>query len=208
MLKKIFKNSKIFTSPRKPWIYFYVIIPAVILNLLFSYFNNTVLEFPLFLDSIFTAVAAVLLGPAVGVLTGLLTNIGMEFQYGMTGLYWPFAICNMATGFIVGFLHKKGYFENILQMSIAVLLVALVNAFLGAIVAYLLFEGDSGVVIDTVVNALIHMGQTMSSAVFWARVPANLADKLIAVLAAYSLNKLIFQKDKESEYLLTKKHKN
>lgn len=207
MLKKPFKITKFLTLPVNPGVYFFVIIPAVILNLLFSYLNNTVLESPLFLDSIFTAVAAVFLGPAVGVLTGFLTNIGMEIQSGMTGLYWPFAICNMATGFIVGFLHKKGYFENILQMSIAVLLVALVNAFLGAIVAYLLFEGDSGVAIDLVVSTLQHMGQTMSSAVFWARVPANLADKFIAVLAAFALNKWIFQNDKESEYLLTKNNK-
>ena len=208
MLKESFKNTENRTFARSFRTYFLLIIPAVILNLLFSYFNNTVLESPLFLDSIFTAVAAVLLGPAAGVLTGLLTNIGMEFQYGMTGLFWPFGICNMATGFIVGSLHKKRYFETILQMTLAVLLVALVNAILGAIVAYFLFEGDSGVVIDQVVSSLLHMGQPLSSAVFWARIPANLADKLITVLAAFSLLRWIFPKDKESEYLLTKNYRN
>lgn len=204
MLKKSFK---IFTSPRNPLIYFMVIIPAISLNLLFSYLNNTVLEYPLFLDSIFTAVAAVFLGPVLGMLTGLLTNIGMEFQYGMTGLYWPFAICNMATGFIVGTMSKKGYFENILHMSFAVLLVAFVNTFLGGVVANILFGGDSGVVIDSVVSALMSMGQTMSLAVFWARIPANLADKLITVLAAYSLRKWVFQKNPKIEYLLNKQSK-
>ena len=206
-MKKIFKKiAQRLTAPRKVSTYFYVIIPAVILNLLFSYFNNAILETPLFLDSIFTAVAAVFLGPAAGVLTGLLTNIGMEFVYGMTGLYWPFAVCNMATGFIVGYMNKKGYFKNILHMSMAAFLVAVTNSVLGAHVAFVIFGGDSGVGIDTVVSALQHMGQTMFSAVFWARIPANLADKVIAILTAYSIKKWIFQDSIEYEYLLTKKY--
>ncbi|MBF9015894.1 MULTISPECIES: ECF transporter S component [unclassified Oceanispirochaeta] len=207
-MKKIFnKIASRLTAPRKASTYFYVIIPAVILNLLFSYFNNAILETPLFLDSIFTAVAAVFLGPAAGVLTGLLTNIGMEFVYGMTGLYWPFAVCNMATGFIVGTMNKKGYFKNILHMSIAAFLVAFTNAVLGAHIAFLLFRGDSGAGIDSVVSALLHMGQSMFSAVFWARIPANLADKLITILTAYSIKKWIFKDNIEFEYLLTKKIK-
>jgi energy-coupling factor transport system substrate-specific component len=166
-----------------------------LLNLLFSWINNELMKSPLFLDSIFTAVGAALLGPYGGMAIGLLTNFGMELVYGMSGLYWPFAICNMATGLIVGLMVRRGVFKQGWQVTVAVLLVTFANALLGSLVANIVFSGNSGVQIDHIISAFVETGQSLAAASFWARIPTNLIDKMLAVYAAYGL--LLFIK-KES----------
>ncbi|NLJ45701.1 MAG: ECF transporter S component [Treponema sp.] len=169
----------------------WIAVPAVsvlaFLNLLFSWTNNVVLKSPLFLDSIFTAVGASILGPWAGMAVGLLTNLGMEPVYGMTGLYWPFAACNMATGLIVGIMARRGAFSRAWHATLAILLVTLANALLGGFIANLVFSGDTGVAIDHIVAALTETGLSLASANFWVRIPANLVDKMLAVYAAFGV---------------------
>ncbi len=163
-------------------------VPALaLLNLLFSWTNNRVLRSPLFLDSIFTAVGAAILGPWAGMAVGLLTNLGMEPVYGMTGLYWPFAACNMATGLIVGIMARRGAFSRAWHATLAILLVTLANALLGGFIANLVFSGDTGVQIDQIVSAFTETGLSLASANFWVRIPANLVDKMLAVYAAFGV---------------------
>jgi len=181
----------LFQRPVHPSTAVAVLILATAANLIFSYFNNRVLYSPLFLDSIFTAAAAVLLGPAGGLAAGLLTNIFMEFQYGMTGLYWPFALCNMSTGLIIGVMRNRGLFERMFHIPFVLLIVTLSNAVLGAVVALFLFRGFSGVGIDRIIMVFHNLGQSFTSAVFWTRIPVNFIDKTIAVVPAFFLNRLV-----------------
>ncbi len=44
--------------------------------------------------------------------------------------------------------------------------------------------------VDYLVTGLVAAGQSILSASFWARIPANLFDKTIAVLAAYFVFRL------------------
>ncbi len=167
------------------------VLACSLLNMLFSWFNNMLLKSPLFLDSIFTAVGAGLLGPSAGMIIGLLTNLGMEPIYGMTGLYWPFALCNMATGLIVGLVARRGALQQGWQLTATILLVTMANALLGSVIANLVFSGNSGVQIDYIISAFVETGQSLAAASFWARIPTNLIDKMIAVYAAYGLHALI-----------------
>ncbi|HAE20981.1 MAG TPA: hypothetical protein DCG47_01475 [Spirochaetaceae bacterium] len=170
------------------------------LNLLFSWFNNILIKSPLFLDSIFTAIGAALLGPLAGMLIGLLTNIGMEPVYGMTGLYWPFAICNMATGLIMGLMVRRGGFKQGWHVTATVLLVTLANALLGSVVANVVYSGNSGVQIDHIISAFVETGQSLIAASFWARIPTNLIDKMLAVYAAYGLLLLIKKESLDASF--------
>lgn len=156
-----------------------------LLNLGFSWTNNVVLKSPLFLDSIFTAVGGAVLGPWAGLGIGLATNLGMEPIYGMTGYYWPFAACNMATGLIVGLLSRRGAFSQGWHATRAVVLVTLANALLGGFIANLVFSGDTGVQIDNIVSAFTETGLSLFTANFWARIPTNLIDKMLAVYPAF-----------------------
>lgn len=161
------------------------VLALSLLNLALSWINNVVLRSPLFLDSIFTALGAAVLGPWAGMAVGLLTNLGMEPMYGMTGYYWPFAVCNMATGLIVGLMSRRGAFSQGWHATAAVVLVTLANALLGGFIANLVFSGDTGVQIDNIVSAFTETGLSLASANFWARIPANLIDKMLAVYAAF-----------------------
>jgi len=167
-------------------------VPALaLLNMAFSWTNNEVLKSPLFLDSIFTAVGAAVLGPWAGMGIGLLSNLGMELVYGMTGFYWPFGACNMATGLIVGLMARRGAFSRGWHVTVAVLAVTLANALLGGFIANLVFSGDTGVQIDHIVSAFTETGLSLASANFWARIPANLVDKMLAVYAAFGVRLLL-----------------
>lgn len=163
------------------------VLALSLLNLVFSWINNMILKSPLFLDSIFTAIGAAVLGPWAGMGIGLLTNLGMEPIYGMTGFYWPFAVCNMSTGLIVGFMSRRGAFDQGWHATAAVVLVTLANALLGGFIANLVFSGDTEVQIDNIVSAFTETGLSLFTANFWARIPTNLIDKMLAVYAAFWL---------------------
>ena len=178
------------SNPGIPGLLLFLPLLAVF-NLGFSWVNNYILKSPLFLDSIFTAVAAVLFGPLPGLITAVLTNIGMELMYGMTGYYLPFAVCSITTALILGFMVKGGYFKKQFHVTAAVLAVTVSNALTGALVAYLLFSGDSGVGIDVIVSAFTETGLSVLASAFLARIPANLIDKMIAVYTAYGLYLLV-----------------
>lgn len=194
--------DKIIKNINNPGIAVFVIIPpaAAILNLGFSWINSYILHSPLFLDSIFTAVTAVLLGPLPGLITAVLTNAGMELMYGMTGYYYPFAICGISTALILGFMMKGGYFRKQVHVTAAVIAVTLSNALTGTLVAYFLFSGDSGVGIDVIVSAFTETGLSMLASAFLARIPANLIDKMIAIYTAYGIYLLMERGSKRADY--------
>lgn len=174
-----------------------IIIPVfTILNLAFSALNSYALRSPLFLDSFFTVAGAVCYGPLAGVIIAAATNLAMEVVYGFTSWYWPFMICGIATALITGGMAKRGYFSKQIHLTIAIFAVTVSNAFLGAFIAYLLFSGDSGVGIDVLVSAFTETGMSVLTALFVARLPANLIDKMIAVYVGYGVYRL-YQRGRE-----------
>jgi energy-coupling factor transport system substrate-specific component len=63
--------------------------------------------------------------------------------------------------------------------------VAFANSVLGALIAAYVYGGFTSVGVDYLVSGLVATGQSIVSAAFLARLPANLFDKTIAVLAAH-----------------------
>lgn len=167
---------------------FSVVVASLGGNLLLSLFNES-LSLPFFFDSVFTSIAALTVGlvPALVVATG--TNALLELVYGMDGQHFPFFICGVATVLILRGFRRAGYFSTVGHALLASLAVALANAVLGSMVATFLYGGVTGVGIDFLVAGLVAGGQSVFSAAFWARVPANLIDKSIAVFAAYFLRR-------------------
>ncbi|MDC7238856.1 MAG: ECF transporter S component [Spirochaetales bacterium] len=172
---------------------------SVILNLLFSWINNVLVPAsPFFMDSIFTAFAAMMLGPFYGMITGLLTNIGMEFTCGMTGGFWPFAPCNMLTGIVVGLICKSKNLKTSLMLMYCILAITMTNALSGATVVNLFFSGYTDVALDLLVDAFTDTGLSLATASFWARIPTNLIDKMITIYGAYGLIYLLYLRKEES----------
>lgn len=182
-------------SKRRPlWFVAAAILVAGLCNALFVIANDR-LFVPFFLDSIFTACAAALLGWLPGVIVGAWTNLAYEIiaRFPMTNL--PFAVCNMATGLIVGLMADTGRFRTALQLLIAILLVTAANSLLGAVIVTFMYGGITGsAAVDYIVVGLLAAGRKIFSAAFLARIPVNLVDKGIAVGAAYALAHWLFRR--------------
>lgn len=176
MLRKIL-------AERPAWLVPVLVVLGSLLNAATSWLNMG-LGSPLFFDSIFTAIVAALVGPLAGIATGLGSHLFMEAFHGFGGAFLPFALCNMATGLIVGLFARKDGLRGVLGPLLCALAVTLANAVIGGMVAFFVFGGKTAHASDDLVTALILAGQSLFQAVFWARIPANLVDKAIAVLAA------------------------
>ena len=160
---------------------------ALAVNVALSMINEG-LSLPFFFDSIGTAVAAVSLGLVPSLAVAIGTNALFEIVY--TDVEWihmPFVVCGIATVLILRVFRNTGNFQTIGHALLASLAVALANAVLGATVAAFVFGGVTGVGIDYLVAGLVAGGQSVLGASFWARVPANLIDKTLAVFVAFFL---------------------
>lgn len=142
---------------------------------------------PLFMDSIFTALAAAVFGPWQGLLTALLTNAFHEVFRGFPGIHLPFSFCGMATALIVWAFSRPGKIWPPLAISLCLVAVSLANAILGSLITTLVFGGGIGVKIDNLAAGFALITDSDLFAAFLARVPINLVDKAIAVIPSLAL---------------------
>ena len=142
---------------------------------------------PLFLDSIFTAVAAAAFGPWHGVATAILTNGWNEAFDGFSGLHILFAVCGVATALIVDAFVRAGRYRSALAMALCVGAVTLANSLLGALIAAFVYGGGTMMNLDNIVAGFALFTESVFTAAFLARLPINLVDKTIAVVPALAL---------------------
>ena len=136
------------------------------------------LKLPIFLDSIGTMLSAVMLGPWLGALTGLLSNV-------IQGLFTdpvniPFGIVNAVIGLVVGYLALKRGFEDYITPLLVGLILSILAPVIGTPIAVYLFGGVTGGGVDLLYALLLNSGNEIFTSAFLARVPANLVDKLIS----------------------------
>ena len=139
---------------------------------------NSALKLPLFLDTIGTILAAVLLGPWLGALTGLLSNI-------FSGIFTnpvliPFALVNGVIGLIVGFIALKRGYEDYITPLIIGLILSVAAPLVGSPIAVYVFGGLTGGGVDILYGILLGSSERIFSSAFLARIPTNLVDKLIS----------------------------
>lgn len=152
---------------------------------------------PLFLDSIFTALGAVLFGMGPSLATAILTNGMIEATNGYPGTHLPFAICGMATAVIMSRAAARDRLSASIHVAVAILKVSIANALLGAGIATLVFGGFTDINIDATVSAMRLFVESIFSAAFLARLPANIVDKGIAVGIAFLGYKLACGRGKQ-----------
>lgn len=145
---------------------------------------NSAINLPLFLDSVGTILAAVILGPWLGAAIGFLTNllIGV-FENPIT---IPFGIVNLAIGLIAGFISRKRGFVDPATPILTALVLALASPIVATPIAVYLFGGITGGNIDAYFAILMESGYQIFSSAFLVRIPANLADKLISCLLVFA----------------------
>ncbi|MBU9710519.1 ECF transporter S component [Bacillus tamaricis] len=146
------------------------------------------LKLPFFMDSIGTIVIAAITGPLIGGITGIMTNVVLGLMHGDV-LGMAFGLANLASGVIIGFMAKYGWFKNWIHVALATVFVTLANSFIAAPIVVFLYGGVSGAGVDLVVAGFLAAGQDIFSSAFLARLPINLVDKGIAVIIAFLILK-------------------
>lgn len=166
------------------------ILLAVVLNGVFSYINDK-MGFPIFLDSVFTVMAAVLFGLWPSVAVGIMTNSFIEVLNGFPGYYLPFTPVNLLTALTVSLFVMKKRFETASNAFWLIIALTFINSLAGTIIVTLFFGGYTYLSLDNIVRGITLTGRSIFSSAFTVRLAVNLVDKGIAVLPAYFVYKRI-----------------
>ncbi len=142
------------------------------------------LKIPLYLDSIGTVLVAVLAGPWVGALTGLLSNM----IWGLSGLnvtYAPFAAVAAVIGLLAGVFAQAGWFRQLWKVIVAGLITGLVAATISAPIAAYVFGGVTGSGTDAVVAFFRGIGFGILPSSFAQGVTSDPLDKAVTFVVVW-----------------------
>lgn len=132
----------------------------------------TSLGLPIYLDSIGTIIVA-----AINIIASLVQGNVMASL---------FALCNIGSGLIVGYMARYGKYKKIWHIVIATVLVSLWNSIIAAPISMVVYGGiDGNVGTNLMIVGFQALGTDLASAAFLARIPANLVDKGIACVIAW-----------------------
>jgi len=167
-----------------------VLIPiAVGINLIGGTLCST-LKLPLFMDMIGTIIAAVLAGPWVSALVGLLTNIFLAIV--SNPVYLPYALVSIGAGLVTGYMVRGGLFKKIWGVILTWLACTVVSTIIASIITIVVYGGATGVTGTSVLTAtLIAATKEIVASVFASSMIENLIDRGIAFIIAYILVKKI-----------------
>lgn len=145
----------------------------------------SILKLPIFLDSIGTILAALLGGPWVALLTGLITNL----LWGLISspVAAAFAPVAMVIGLAAGYLARVGWFRNGWQVIVSGLVITIAVTIVATPIRTYLFGGVTGSGADFAVAYLHAVGEGLLQSVGLTVFGTNLADKVISALLAWQL---------------------
>lgn len=140
------------------------------------------LKLPVYLDTIGTALTAMIGGPWIGMATGLITNI-------LKGIYDPFSFAfipvQLLIGLVVGLLSIYGMMTKIWKVVVSGLILTLAVTLVSAPIQVIAFGGIAGNSSDALVAVLVASGQQLWTAVFSKTIIVEIVDKIITLLFAY-----------------------
>lgn len=146
------------------------------------------LRVPLFLDTIGTMLVAILAGPWVAVVAGILTNLVLGFTAGPQLI--PFALVNVAIALVVGYMAKRGWFRiantiGYWRLLAAGIVIALVGTFFSAPIAVFVFGGVTPGAQGAITAAFLASGNAIWTSVISASFITEPIDKTISITVAY-----------------------
>lgn len=153
---------------------------AVAVNFVGSNIRHAI-SLPLFFDTIGTFFIAMLCGPWVGALTGLVTNLVLGITNPTAIAFAPVSI---AVGLVAGFLVRAKMFENWWKMVISAILTALVSAVVSAPISVLMFSGVTSSADSLFAATLMASGVDIWKAVFSTNFFFSGLDRVLAILIA------------------------
>lgn len=136
------------------------------------------LNLPIFLDSVGTVLAAVLGGPVVGGITGLLGVLSLS-AFAPAAVVWSLQAA--AIGVVTGLLARFGLFRGVKRIVISTLVIIVLSVALSATISYLVFGGFDGYGIGVIRAALVESGMSLPASIVITSTVVELIDKSISV---------------------------
>ncbi|PZM63189.1 ECF transporter S component [Paenibacillus dendritiformis] len=167
-----------------------VLIPvAVGINYIGKLFAG-VLKLPLWLDAIGTVLASMLAGPVIGGLSGLINNL----IYGLTmdPISFVYALTSVFIGLVAGIMAYKGWISSWGKAAVIGLAVGLTAVVISTPLNVAFWGGQTGNVWGDIVFGYVLQGtQSVWLASFLDELVVDLPDKLITVLVAYGIYRVL-----------------
>ena len=160
-----------------------VLIPVCIAIDWAGHALNQALKLPFFLDSIGTVLGALLAGPWVGAISGLLTNI---ISSGTTDpIAWAYSIVAFGIGIAAGICAYYGLHRRASGWVVFWIVIVLVASIMSTPLNIALYKGQSGVWFgDALYAGMVKSGFPTWLASYLDELSGDLPDKLITVLVA------------------------
>lgn len=159
---------------------------AIVLNIVVGQITSA-LSLPIFLDSIGTMLVALLAGPWVGGLTGLLTNLLWGLISSPTAA--AFAPVAMTIGIVTGLLARVGLFRRWWQAILSGAIVAIALSFVAVPIRTYLFGGVTGSGADFITAYMLAVGRSLFGSVIITVISSNLVDKIVTAVVAWVIVK-------------------
>lgn len=153
---------------------------------------NTIIKatgLPLYLNNIGTIFNTIVLGPILGMLTALLTNVVISLT--TTWVYFAYTMVGMVVGLAAFGFFKKGYLKSMKGIIICGAIIGVIATTMSAVVTAFFFGGAQQGLAAVLVAGLIATGQSVFSASFIATLPGEIVDKIIALWAAVQILKMM-----------------
>ena len=177
------KNKKIF-------------IPVFSLQIIFCLFLDwggdrmaTRLNWPVWLDSLGTALAAYLLGPWCGAVVGATYNIGVFILYGDP---WYYALISILIAVITGYAVRRKYMDTLLGTLTTGAVLSFATAFCAYPINLILSGGSTGNAWgDAVIGFLGETGMPTWAGLFVAELYVEMLDKLFVLLILFVITRIL-----------------
>ncbi|MDD3931255.1 MAG: ECF transporter S component [Eubacteriales bacterium] len=147
----------------------------------------SLLKLPVYLDTIGTMLTAILAGPWVGAVTGLLSNV-------VTGIANPvnfwFIPVNIIVGLVVGFLSRKDMWRG-WKLIISFIIMDLVSLIVSTPIVVYVYGGVTGGGTSLLTAILMATGQSIWRSVISVEIIWTTLDRVISYIVAMLIIKVI-----------------
>lgn len=158
-----------------------------LLNFLFSVLCTQILQIPLFMDMIFVY-AGSFIGLPCGIIVGLIHNLLVTIVFEKNILHLLYVICCI-TGTILTRISIRHENFNWIRLFLLIFVSTVLISFEGSLIYYLFFSENLNYKeefeILFITYSLVTHNIGIQLSAFLARLPVNLIDKTIAVLAGF-----------------------
>ncbi|MEX0425215.1 ECF transporter S component [Providencia rettgeri] len=161
-----------------------LIVFSIAINMVIGQLSS-MLKLPIFLDSIGTLICALLAGPWVALLSGLLTNLLWGLLSGPIAA--AFAPVAMMIGLSAGLLARVGGFRTLPRVILSGVVITFALMIVAVPIRTYLFAGTTGSGADFFVAYFHAVGDNLLESVAITVLGANIADKVASAIIAWLL---------------------